>query len=153
ILEFMNIAMVGTGYVGLVSGTCYAENGNEVACVDIDSRRIAALNEGQIPIYEPGLGELVRRNLNEGRIHFSLDVHGAIGQSIVTFIAVGTPMGQSGAADLSGVFSVAEEIAKAAKGYHVVAIKSTVPVGTNDQVKDLMMRLGRPDIDVCSVPE
>jgi UDPglucose 6-dehydrogenase len=149
----MNIAVVGTGYVGLVSGTCYAENGNDVACVDIDSRRISALTEGKIPIYEPGLAELVRRNLNEGRIHFSLDVRGAIGQSIVTFVAVGTPMGQSGAADLSSVFSVAEEIAKAAQGYHVVAIKSTVPVGTNDQVKDLLVRLGRADIDVCSVPE
>ena len=80
----MNIAVVGTGYVGLVSGTCYAENGNEVACVDIDSSRIAALNEGKIPIYEPGLGELVRRNLKEGRIHFSLDVRGAIEHSMVT---------------------------------------------------------------------
>src|SRR6516162_2910063 len=89
ILEQMNIAVVGTGYVGLVSGTCYAENGNDVACVDIESRRIAALSEGKIPIYEPGLGELVRRNLDEGRIYFSLDVRGGIGQSIVTFIAVG----------------------------------------------------------------
>lgn len=149
----MNIAVVGTGYVGLVSGTCYAESGNEVACVDIDARRIAALNEGKIPIYEPGLEELVRRNLKERRIDFSTNTAEAVGRSMVSFIAVGTPMGPDGAADLSNVFKVAEEIARAATGYHIIAIKSTVPVGTNDEVHKLLRRLGREDIDVCSVPE
>jgi UDPglucose 6-dehydrogenase len=149
----MNIAVVGTGYVGLVSGTCYAESGNEVACVDIDARRIAALNEGKIPIYEPGLEELVRRNLKEGRLSFSTNGAKAIEQSMVSFIAVGTPMSSNGAADLSKVFAVAEMIAKAAIGYHIIAIKSTVPVGTNDKVRAMIQRLGRDDIDVCSIPE
>jgi len=149
----MNIAIVGTGYVGLVSGTCYAESGNEVACVDIDARRIAALNEGKIPIYEPGLEELVRRNLKEGRISFSTNAEEAIRQSMVSFIAVGTPMAADGAADLSKVFAVAETIARNAVGFHIIAIKSTVPVGTNDQVREMITRLGRDDIEVCSVPE
>ena len=149
----MNIAIVGTGYVGLVSGTCYAESGNEVACVDIDAKRIATLNEGKIPIYEPGLEELVRRNLKEGRISFSTVAEDAIRQSMVSFIAVGTPMGPDGAADLSKVFAVAETIVKAAIGFHIIAIKSTVPVGTNDKVHEMIQRLGRNDIEVCSVPE
>ena len=149
----MNIAIVGTGYVGLVSGTCYAESGNEVACVDIDALRIAALNEGKIPIYEPGLEELVRRNLKEGRISFSTDAADAIQRSMVSFIAVGTPMASDGAADLSKVFAVAETIAKNAIGYHIIVIKSTVPVGTNDKVSEAVRRLGRNDIEVCSVPE
>src|ERR1039458_4757105 len=95
----MNIAVVGSGYVGLVSGTCYAESGNEVFCVDIDKDRIASLCEGRIPIYEPGLEELVRRNLKEGRIHFTTDIGEAVKQSMVSYIAVGTPMSASGAAD------------------------------------------------------
>ncbi len=100
----MNIAVVGSGYVGLVSGTCYAESGNEVFCVDINAERIAQLNEGKIPIYEPGLEELVRRNIKEGRLHFTTDITEAIKQSMVSYIAVGTPMSASGAADLSGDF-------------------------------------------------
>jgi UDPglucose 6-dehydrogenase len=149
----MNIAVIGTGYVGLVSGTCYAESGNEVACADIDSRRIAALNEGKVPIYEPGLEELVRRNLKEARIRFTTDAQEAIAQSMVSFIAVGTPMAHDGAADLTNVLAVAEGVAKAARGYHVIAVKSTVPVGTNDKLRELVSGLGRNDIDVCSVPE
>ncbi len=100
----MNIAVVGSGYVGLVSGTCYAESGNEVFCVDIDTKRIAQLCEGKIPIYEPGLEELVRRNMKEGRLHFTTDIGEAIKQSMVSYIAVGTPMSSSGAADLSRNF-------------------------------------------------
>jgi UDPglucose 6-dehydrogenase len=149
----MNIAVIGAGYVGLVSATCYAESGNEVICVDIDAARIAALNEGKIPIYEPGLGELVRRNLDDGRIRFSTSAEEAVAQSLVSFIAVGTPMSNNGAADLSAVFSAAEQIVSAARGYHVIALKSTVPVGTNDKVRELVARRGRDDIDVCSVPE
>src|SRR3984957_17503045 len=125
----MNIAVVGSGYVGLVSGTCYAESGNEVICVDIDQQRIAQLLEGKIPIYEPGLEELVRRNLKEGRLRFNTDIGEAIQQSMVSYIAVGPPMSSSGAADLSAIFQAAEDIAKAITGYHIVAIKSTVPAG------------------------
>ena len=108
----MNIAVVGTGYVGLVSGTCFAESGNEVICVDIDAARIEQLKAGQVPIYEPGLEELVRRNIKEGRLSFTTDLKEAVAQSMVSFIAVGTPMSPSGAADLSGVLRAAEEVAK-----------------------------------------
>ncbi len=149
----MNIAVIGTGYVGLVSGTCYAESGNEVICVDIDPKRIAALNEGTIPIYEPGLAELVRRNTKEGRLQFTLSSAEAIAQSIVSFIAVGTPMSKNGAADLSGVFKAAEEIAKSVTGYHVIVVKSTVPVGTNDRIREIVGRHAKHQVDVCSVPE
>jgi UDPglucose 6-dehydrogenase len=149
----MNIAVVGTGYVGLVSGTCYAESGNEVICVDIDAPRIAALSEGKVPIYEPGLEELVRRNLDEGRLHFMTDPAEAVAQSMVSFIAVGTPMADSGAADLSAVFKAAEQIAKSATGYHIIVVKSTVPVGTNDRVREIVSRAAKHQIDVCSVPE
>jgi UDPglucose 6-dehydrogenase len=149
----MNIAVVGSGYVGLVSGTCYAESGNEVVCVDIDSKRIAMLSEGKVPIYEPGLEELVRRNKKEGRMTFTTDTAEAVAQSMVSFIAVGTPMSNSGAADLSGVFKAAETIAKSATGYHVIAVKSTVPVGTNDKVREIVARHAKVQIDVCSVPE
>ncbi|MGH8013401.1 MAG: UDP-glucose dehydrogenase family protein [Candidatus Binataceae bacterium] len=150
----MNIAVVGTGYVGLVSGTCFAESGNEVICVDIDKARIAQLNSGQVPIYEPGLEELVRRNLKEGRLSFTTELVPAVRQSLVSFIAVGTPMSVSGAADLSGVFRAVEEVAKAAVGYHVIVVKSTVPVGTNDRVCEIARRVANHHrIEVCSVPE
>jgi UDPglucose 6-dehydrogenase len=149
----MNIAVVGTGYVGLVSGTCFAESGNEVVCVDIDRDRVERLKAGKVPIYEPGLEELVRRNVKEHRLSFTTDIAGAISQSMVSFIAVGTPMGASGAADLSSVLSAAEAIARAATGYHIIAVKSTVPVGTNDQLREVVERGVRHRIDVCSVPE
>src|ERR1022692_4910084 len=149
----MNIAVVGSGYVGLVSGTCYAESGNEVFCVDIDKQRIAELREGKIPIYEPGLEELVRRNLKEGRLHFTTDIAEAVKQSMVSYIAVGTPMSASGAADLTAIFQAAEDIAKAITGYHIVVIKSTVPVGTNDRVREIVGRFAKHRADVCSVPE
>ena len=149
----MNIAVVGTGYVGLVSGTCFAESGNEVICVDIDSARVDLLGSGKVPIYEPGLEELVRRNLKEGRLSFTTDTPNAVAQSMVSFIAVGTPMSPNGAADLTGVLKAAETVAQAAIGYHVIAIKSTVPVGTNDRVRGIVGRNGAHRIDVCSVPE
>jgi UDPglucose 6-dehydrogenase len=149
----MNIAIVGSGYVGLVSGTCYAESGNEVFCVDIDEQRIALLLEGKIPIYEPGLEELVRRNMKESRLHFTTDIAEAVSQSMVSYIAVGTPMSASGAADLSAIYKAAEDIAKAVTGYHIVAVKSTVPVGTNDRVREIVNRVAKHRTDVCSVPE
>jgi UDPglucose 6-dehydrogenase len=149
----MNIAVVGSGYVGLVSGTCYAESGNEVVCVDIDEKRIAQLLEGKIPIYEPGLEELVRRNLKEGRLRFTTDLADAVRQSMVSYIAVGTPMSATGAADLTAIFKAAEDIAKSITGYHILAIKSTVPVGTNARVRDIVGRFAKHRADVCSVPE
>jgi UDPglucose 6-dehydrogenase len=149
----MNIAVVGTGYVGLVSGTCFAESGNEVICVDIDRARIDALSAGTIPIYEPGLEELVRRNIKERRLSFTCDLPTAIEQSMVSFVSVGTPMNPDGSADLTGVLSVCEEIARAAKGYHIIAIKSTVPVGTNDRINERVKQIANSRIDVCSVPE
>src|SRR5690348_9958779 len=149
----MNIAVIGTGYVGLVSGTCYAESGNEVVCVDIDRARIDALNAGKIPIYEPGLAELVRRNVGEGRLRFTTDGADAIAQSMISFIAVGTPMGANGAADLSGVIEASESGAKSITGYHVMCVKSTVPVGTNDKVREIVARHARHKVDICSVPE
>src|ERR1700724_3170769 len=149
----MNIAVIGSGYVGLVSGTCYAESGNEVVCVDIDQERIAQLCEGKIPIYEPGLEELVRRNPKEGRLRFTTDIAGAIKNSMVSYIAVGTPMSASGAADLTAIFKAAEDIAKSVTGYHIIAVKSTVPVGTNDRVREIVGRVAKHRVDVCSVPE
>jgi UDPglucose 6-dehydrogenase len=149
----MNIAVVGTGYVGLVSGTCFAESGNEVICVDIDRSRIEALTSGSIPIYEPVLGELVSRNLKERRLSFTCDLTAAVAQSMVSFVAVGTPMSANGAADLSGVLRVSDEIACAAIGYHIIAIKSTVPVGTNDRLRERVKSIANSPIDVCSVPE
>src|SRR5712691_6840925 len=107
----MNIAVVGTGYVGLVSGTCFAESGNEVICVDIDRERVEMLQAGKVPIYEPGLEELVRRNVKEQRLSFTTDLASAVQESMVSFIAVGTPMSANGAADLTGVLGAAEEIA------------------------------------------
>jgi UDPglucose 6-dehydrogenase len=148
----MNIAMIGTGYVGLVSGTCFAESGNEVICVDINPARVDQLNAGGIPIYEPGLEELVRRNTKEGRLQFTRDLKAAVAQSMVSFIAVGTPMSASGAADLSNVFRAAQDVARAATGYHVIAIKSTVPVGTNDRVREQIAGLASHRIDLCSCP-
>jgi len=149
----MNITVVGCGYVGLVSGTCFAESGNEVICADIDRERIEQLSGGSVPIYEPGLEELVRRNLKEHRLSFTTDLQAAVAQSMITFIAVGTPMSASGAADLTSVFRVAEDVARAITGYHVIAIKSTVPVGTNDRVRELTARLSPHRFDVCSCPE
>jgi UDPglucose 6-dehydrogenase len=149
----MNIAVVGTGYVGLVSGTCFAESGNEVICVDIDRQRVDRLASGTIPIYEPGLEELVRRNIKERRLSFTGDLNGAVAQSMVSFVAVGTPMTLNGSADLSGVLQVSEDIARAAIGYHIIAIKSTVPVGTNDRVRARIEHIANSRIDVCSVPE
>jgi UDPglucose 6-dehydrogenase len=149
----MNIAVVGTGYVGLVSGTCFAESGNEVVCVDIDAARIEQLKAGQVPIYEPGLEELVRRNIKEGRLNFTTELKDAVDSALVSFIAVGTPMSNNGAADLSGVFKAAEMIAKSASSYHIIAVKSTVPVGTNDKVREIVARHAKVQVDVCSVPE
>jgi len=131
----MKITVVGTGYVGLVSGTCFADVGIEVVCVDIDAQKIEKLKNGIIPIYEPGLEELVERNYKNGRLKFTTDLGEAIQGSEVVFIAVGTPPGEDGSADLSYVLGVAKEVGEKMSDYLVVATKSTVPVGTGKKVK------------------
>ena len=126
----MNISIVGTGYVGLVSGTCFAEMGNHVWCIDIDKKKIERLNGGEIPIYEPGLEEMVRRNHREKRLEFTSDYAQAVPESDICFIAVGTPPGEDGSADTQYVLAAAKSIGQFMKGYTIVVDKSTVPVGT-----------------------
>jgi UDPglucose 6-dehydrogenase len=149
----LNIAVIGTGYVGLVVGSCFAESGNEVVCVDNNSDKIAKLEMGVIPIYEPGLPDLIERNVRDRRLIFTTDLRSAVQKSEVIFIAVGTPTTSSGAADLSAVHAVATAIGKAMNGYKVVVTKSTVPVGTADTVRDLIARETNQEFDVVSNPE
>ena len=149
----MKLCVVGTGYVGLVAGTCFAESGNDVACVDVLEEKVQRLNNGEIPIYEPGLEELVKRNSAEGRLTFTTDLIEAVKAAEVCIIAVGTPMDHSGAADLSAVMAVAASIAQAADGPKVVAIKSTVPIGTADRVRRVLEENGPHNIEVISNPE
>jgi len=149
----MKIAVIGTGYVGLVVGACFAENGNDVMCVDKDGAKIRALQRGRIPIFEPGLEELVRRNRSEGRLSFTTTVARAVRVSQVVFIAVGTPMGEDGSADLQHVLEVAREIARAMNGYTVIVNKSTVPVGTAERVRAVIRRETTHPFSVVSNPE
>ncbi|NMO15946.1 UDP-glucose/GDP-mannose dehydrogenase family protein [Pyxidicoccus fallax] len=149
----MKIAVVGTGYVGLVAGTCFAESGNEVTCVDVDERKVRALQEGRVPIYEPGLEELLHRNSAAHRLHFTTDLGKAVSSAQVVFIAVGTPEGESGDADLQYVLAAAEGIGKAMKQYTVVVDKSTVPVGTADKVRETISKVTSVEFDVVSNPE
>jgi UDPglucose 6-dehydrogenase len=154
----MHITVIGTGYVGLVTGTCFAEMGNQVTCVDIDQAKIDGLKQGILPIYEPGLDALVARNSKEGRLHFSTSLKEAMKQSRVFFIAVGTPPGEDGSADLQYVLGVAREIGANLEGYGVIVDKSTVPVGTADKVRaavEAELRRRSLDIpfDVVSNPE
>jgi len=154
----MNIAVVGTGYVGLVTGTCFAEVGIEVVCIDIDQRKIDNLHKGIMPIYEPGLEEMVLRNVDKGRLHFSTSLKDAIQGAEVAFIAVGTPPGEDGSADLKYVLGVAKEIGTHMNDYMVVVTKSTVPVGTSEKVRKAVAeaqaaRGVQIDYDVASNPE
>ncbi len=149
----MKIAVIGTGYVGLVTGTCFAESGHQVTCVDVDERKVATLRAGGIPIYEPGLEELVKRNVKEGRLAFTTSYAEAIPGAEVAFIAVGTPPGETGEADLSYVLSAAQSIGQALTGYCVVVNKSTVPVGSADKVREVLGRTARAPFDVVSNPE
>jgi UDPglucose 6-dehydrogenase len=151
----MKISVIGSGYVGLVSGVCFADFGHIVTCVDKDEAKIEALRRGEIPIYEPGLDDLVARNTKQQRLFFSTDLPAAVAESDAVFIAVGTPSRRGdGYADLSYVYAVAKEIAAAIKGFTVVVTKSTVPVGTGDEVERIISTL-RPDADfvVVSNPE
>jgi UDPglucose 6-dehydrogenase len=149
----MKIAVVGTGYVGLVAGACFAENGNEVICVDKDPAKVRMLTRGKIPIYEPGLEEVVRRNRAEKRLTFTTALAKGVQQSQIIFIAVGTPTGEDGSADLQHVLSVARDIARAMNGYKVVVNKSTVPVGTATKVRDVIRRETTHPFSVVSNPE
>jgi UDPglucose 6-dehydrogenase len=149
----MKIAVVGTGYVGLVLGACLAENGNNVICVDKDESKIDTLNAGGIPIYEPGLEEMVRRNRHEERLMFTTDLPAAVKASQIVFIAVGTPQGEDGSADLQHVLAVARDVGRSLERYTVVVDKSTVPVGTAKQVRDTIARETTQPFSVVSNPE
>ena len=149
----MKLAVIGTGYVGLVAGTCFSETGNEVVCVDIDEAKIATLQQGKIPIYEPGLEEMVRRNAEEQRLIFTTDVKSAVQNSSIIFIAVGTPQGLSGHANLEYVQKTAKSIAKAMDGFKIIVTKSTVPVGTADQIRRWMSEETSQPFAVLSNPE
>src|SRR4030088_2781924 len=151
----MRIAMIGTGYVGLVSGACFADFGHQVTCVDKDGDKIAALRGGEIPIFEPGLGDLVASNVKAGRLDFATDLTAPVAEADAVFIAVGTPSRRGdGHADLTYVYAAAREIAKVLSGFTVVVTKSTVPVGTGDEVERLI-REANPtaDVVVASNPE
>jgi len=149
----MRIAVIGTGYVGLVAGTCFAESGNDVVCVDIDEAKVNSLKGGKIPIYEPGLEEMVKHNVKEERLSFTTDTATAVKASEVVFIAVGTPPGEDGSADLQYVLAVATEIGKAANGPKIIVDKSTVPVGTAAKVKAAATAHTDQPITVVSNPE
>jgi UDPglucose 6-dehydrogenase len=149
----MKITVVGTGYVGLVSGTCFAETGNEVTCVDIDNSKVEKLASGTITIYEPGLEKLFQRNLKEGRLHFTTDLAKGIEEAAIIFLALPTPPGEDGSADLKYVLGVAEEIGKLLKDYKVIVNKSTVPVGTAKKVYDAVRKNYESEFDVVSNPE
>ncbi|MET0028617.1 MAG: UDP-glucose/GDP-mannose dehydrogenase family protein [Candidatus Thiodiazotropha sp.] len=154
----MKVTVFGSGYVGLVTGACLAEVGNDVVCMDVDSRKIEMLNQGEIPIYEPGLEDMVVRNAKAGRLSFTTDVEHAVSHGLFQFIAVGTPPDEDGSADLQYVLAVAESIASHMQEYRVVVDKSTVPVGTADKVRDRISQtletLGKQvEFDVVSNPE
>ncbi|MEM7311868.1 MAG: UDP-glucose/GDP-mannose dehydrogenase family protein [Planctomycetota bacterium] len=149
----MKVAVIGTGYVGLVSGTCFANSGNHVTCVDINQQKIDDLKNGKIPIYEPGLTELVIRNSDAGRLNFTTDAGEAVKPADVVYLAVGTPQGQDGSADLTALFKVAESIAPHLREDAVVVTKSTVPVGTNARLYARLRELTDRECHVASNPE
>jgi UDPglucose 6-dehydrogenase len=149
----MKIAVIGTGYVGLVTGTCFAETGNDVTCVDVDLVKIDGLRRGELPIYEPGLAELVERNFGDGRLHFETDLSAAVVPAKLVFLAVGTPSAFDGSADLTNLWAVVDQLAPHLADGAVVVTKSTVPVGTSAAIRErLLARTGR-ECDVASNPE
>lgn len=154
----MQLGVIGTGYVGLVAGTCFAESGNDVVCVDINPDKVDSLNQGMIPIYEPGLEELVKRNRKEHRLRFTTDVEEAVQKSLLLFIAVGTPPGEDGSADLQHVLGVAKSIGQFMDEFKIIVLKSTVPVGTAKRVRtaiqnELDARQMTTEFDIVSNPE
>ncbi|KEZ48774.1 UDP-glucose dehydrogenase family protein [Metabacillus indicus] len=150
----MKICVVGTGYVGLVSGVCFSDIGNSVTCIDIDERKIERMKMGESPIYEPGLDELMKKNINEGRLHFSTDLAEGMEGADAVYIAVGTPPKENGEANLAFVDKVAEQIGENLKDYKVIVTKSTVPVGTGKRVKAIIEKAaGHSNFDIASNPE
>ncbi|MEC8337337.1 MAG: UDP-glucose/GDP-mannose dehydrogenase family protein [Planctomycetota bacterium] len=149
----MKIAVIGTGYVGLVTGTCFAESGNDVVCVDIDQTKIERLRSGEVPIYEPGLGELIERNIASGRLQFTTAVSVAVPPAQLVYLAVGTPMSESGAADLTALWAVVDSIAPYLNENAITVTKSTVPVGTNAQILSRLKQNTGRDCRVASNPE
>lgn len=149
----MNISVVGTGYVGLVVGVCMADLGHNVTCVDSDESKITALLAGRVPIYEPGLDQLLERNVREGRLHFTRDLAAGLAHSRIVFLAVGTPSAADGSADLSGIFAVSAQVAQHADGPVTLIIKSTVPVGSADRVRAYVSERMTHPVDIVSNPE
>ncbi|HEY9013995.1 MAG TPA: nucleotide sugar dehydrogenase, partial [Gemmatimonadales bacterium] len=149
----MHVAVIGSGYVGLVAGACLAETGNDVTCVDVDAEKIARLQRNEIPIYEPGLEPMVKRNQDEGRLTFTTDLGSAVRSSRVIFIAVGTPPGEDGSADLSHVLAVARAVGQNMNEPKIVVTKSTVPVGTAEKVRAAIQAQTNIAFSVCSNPE
>lgn len=149
----MKIAVIGTGYVGLVTGTCFADSGNTVTCVDIDEAKIEQLNQGKVPIYEPGLSELVIRNAAAGRLHFTTDLAGAVKTAQIVYLAVGTPQSADGSANLTALWSVVKSLAPHLRAEAIVVTKSTVPVGTNAGIHDMLRQLTGRECRVASNPE
>ena len=152
----MKISVIGSGYVGLVSGACFAQMGNNVTCVDIDENKIAKLQQGIVPIYEPGLEEMIQENLKINTLNFTTDSQKAIAESAILFIAVGTPMGEDGSADLQYILAVAKSIGQYMQSHLVVVDKSTVPVGTAEKVRatiqaELNQRASKLTFDVVSL--
>ncbi|HEX9657927.1 MAG TPA: UDP-glucose/GDP-mannose dehydrogenase family protein [Bacteroidota bacterium] len=149
----MKLSVVGTGYVGLVVGTCFAESGNDVICVDIDENKLKVLAKGESPIYEPGLSDLLRKNLAEQRLSFTSDLKKAVETAEIIFLALPTPQSEDGSADLQHVLAVSEKIGKFLNGYKVIVNKSTVPVGTSDSVREIVSKNTSKEFDVVSNPE
>ena len=149
----MKIAVIGTGYVGLVTGTCFAETGNTVTCVDIDEEKVNKLSKGEMTIYEPGLEKLLTRNLREGRLKFTTNLADSVNDSLLLLLALPTPPGEDGSADLSAILKVANDLGKIIKEYKIIIDKSTVPVGTADKVRKAVAANCRSDFDVVSNPE
>ena len=145
----MRISVIGVGYVGLVTGACFAETGNDVICMDIDKKKVENLKQGIIPIYEPHLEELVKNNLEEGRLCFTTDIKEAVDHGLIVFISVNTPQDEDGSADLQYVKRVAADIGRIIEKYRIVIVKSTLTVGTCEMVKDTIAEaLGRRGVDI-----
>ncbi|AET59536.1 UDP-glucose dehydrogenase family protein [Paenibacillus terrae] len=149
----MKLAVIGTGYVGLVSGVCFAHKGNEVICVDLEQHKIDMLNRAESPIYEPGIEELIALNLEAGRLEFTADLADAVRRSDIVILAVGTPSLANGEANLSYIEQAAADVGKAMNGYKIIMTKSTVPVGTNEKIKDVLARHTSLSFDIVSAPE
>lgn len=149
----MNIAVIGTGYVGLVSGTCFADSGNDVTCVDIDEEKLKRLKDGEIPIYEPGLRTIFNRSVREDRLHFTTNLEEGVKDAEIIFLCLPTPPGADGQADLSAVLKVAEQLGELIDDYKIVVNKSTVPVGTADRVREAISKNAKGEFDVVSNPE